>query len=85
MLMKPGATASPVASTTLAAVRAGEIADRRDAVAADADVGPPSRRAGAVVDRAAADDDVEHWRLLRECVTAAQEGESEDQNDESGQ
>ncbi len=37
----------------------GKVADRRDAVAADAHVGPASRVAAAVVDRAAAHDDVE--------------------------
>ena len=62
MLMKPGATASPAASIVVLAGLGGEIADARDAVAADADVGAAPRRAGAVVDRAAADDDVESRR-----------------------
>ena len=37
------------------------VADRRDAVAVDRDVADDRRRAGAVVDRAAADDDVVGW------------------------
>ena len=41
MLMKPGATARPVASTIVGGRRARQIADSRDAIAADADVGAP--------------------------------------------
>jgi hypothetical protein len=41
-----------------ARLRGAEVTDAGDAVAADGDVGPPSWSAAAVVDRAAADDDV---------------------------
>ena len=46
MLMNPGATARPVASTTVVAGDARQVADAGDAIAADADVG---RRPGAPV------------------------------------
>ena len=51
MLMKPGATAMPAASISVAGARVGKRADRRDAVAAHADVGDVRRAAAAVVDR----------------------------------
>ena len=62
MLMKPGATARPVASITLAADAAREVADRRHPVAADPTSALTAGAAGPVVDRAAADDDVERRR-----------------------
>ena len=62
MSMNPGATARPAASISLP-VRL-ERADRRDAAVLDADVGDATLRARAVVDGAAADDEVEaHARV----------------------
>ena len=56
MLMKPGATARPRASTTVSAFSAGRVADELDPVAADRDVRHAARCARAVVHGAAADD-----------------------------
>ena len=55
--MKPGATASPRASSSRAAA-CRDRADRGDAVAAYGDVGPHAGVPGAVVDRAAADHEI---------------------------
>jgi hypothetical protein len=54
MLMNPGVTASPPHHPRAA----GEIPDGRDRIATDRNVGDASGRAGAVVDGAAADDQV---------------------------
>ena len=59
MSTKPGATTLPSASIVRVAGVV-DVADGRDAAVADADVGEPAGRTGAVDDRAAADDHVEH-------------------------
>ena len=63
MLMKPGATARPVASTVTAAGVPARSPTAAMLIAADADVDAPAGRPGPVVDRAAADDDVETRHL----------------------
>ena len=68
--MKPGATTRPVASSGRGRRTRGEVADGRDAVALDADVGTHRRRARAVEHQAAADDQVE---LRRRRPAARQE------------
>ena len=65
MSMKPGATTRP---RGVDAARGGErvvVAHRRDAAADDADVGGKPRRAGAVDDAAAGDEQVARGRLTR--------------------
>ncbi len=59
MSMKPGATTRFEASMRVRASRSGELPDRRDAIADDADVGAEPRRAGAVDDAPVGDQDVE--------------------------
>ena len=57
--MKPGATTRFVASTVVARRATGQLADRGDAVAGDADVAAKPRRTGAVDDAAAGNQQVE--------------------------
>ena len=57
--MKPGLTTRPVASITVAAVRRGQVAERDDAIAVDADVGSARRRAAAVEHLPAAHEQIE--------------------------
>ena len=60
--MRPGRTRRPVASIARRAGARVQPADRRDAVADDADVGAGRRRAGAVEHQAAVHHQVEHAR-----------------------
>ena len=56
MLMKPGATNCPVASTSTGRAGAGEVADAGDRAVGDRDVGPVARGAAAIDHRAVTDD-----------------------------
>jgi hypothetical protein len=53
MLMKPGATAIPVASTVVLPFARLKVADRGDGVAVDGKVDPGAGLSGSVVDGAA--------------------------------
>ncbi len=66
--MKPGATTRFDASMRVVAVAAGELADRGDAIADDADVGAEPRRAGAVDDAAVGDQHVEGASARPRCA-----------------
>ena len=70
MSMKPGATASPAASIS-GAVRRRHGADGDDAAVCDRDVGRGRLGAGAVVDRAVPDHEVELTRGSRRSSTRA--------------
>ena len=56
--MKPGATTWPRASISRVALASAQIANARDAIALDCDVGVEAGPAGAIDDAAVADDDV---------------------------
>ena len=58
MLMKPGATARPRASISSAALARLKSPTVRDLIAANANVDPCSRSAGAVINRSTTNDDV---------------------------
>ena len=60
MSMKPGATASPVASMVLPAGSFDARADRGDAAVPDGDVARRAGRSAAVINQPAADQDVVH-------------------------
>ena len=65
---KPGATTRPSASIVRGA-RLVDVADLDDPSVADADVGAPARRAGAVDDFAARDQQIEHVRAYGPVAT----------------
>ena len=82
MLMKPGATARPVTSISTGARGAADVAQRRDLVAAERHVAHVGLAAAAVVDRAAAQDDVVRGRRRARGQQRAKGEGSEDRTHE---
>ena len=78
MSMKPGATTSREASIRRFAGAPDEVADRRDAVVPDSDVRPEPRRAGAVDDPAAREEQVEGGGRVRDREAQDEQGREED-------